>query len=83
MRNREQLIAIARDIELQARKLRSYIPENLHQKEVAERETITYAGVMLSMASSTLCELYEGTKPNFDLVAVNGVLREWGADELV
>lgn len=83
MTNRDELIRIARDIELQARKLRAYIPENVHQREVAERESITYAGVMLSLASSTLCDLYEGTKPDFDMMAVNGVLREWGADELV
>lgn len=83
MQNRNTLLQIAQAIEVQAQRLRAYIPENVHQREQAERQTIAYAGTMLSLASSTLCELYEGTKPNFDLVAVNGVLREWGVEELV
>ncbi len=82
MKNRDTLVNIARQIEYQARQLKAFIPENVHQKEIAERETITYAGVMLSMASSVLCELYQETKPDFSIMAVNGILREWGADEL-
>lgn len=83
MKNRNALLKIAQDVEATARALRSYMAENVHQKEVAEVQTITYAGVMLSLASSVLCGLYEDTKPDFSMVAVNGVLREWGADELV
>lgn len=83
MKNRNALIKIAQDIEVTSRRLRNYMAENVHQKDVAEVQTITYAGVMLSLASSVLCELYEDTKPDFSMVAVNGILREWGADELV
>lgn len=83
MQNRNILLRTAQAIEGEAKKLRTFIPENVHQKEQAERQTIAYVGTMLSLASSTLCELYEGTKPSFDLDSVNGVLREWGVDELV
>ncbi len=83
MKERNTLLSIAQDIEACSRKLKVYTHENLVQEETAERETMAYAGTMLSMASSVLCELYSNTKPDFSVAAVNGVLREWGVDELV
>lgn len=83
MQNRDKLMEVARIAEKASRDLKAYIEENVSQAELFERDTITYAGVILSMASSVICELYQGTKPKFDLTRANTILREWGADELV
>lgn len=76
------ILDIARDCEANAREVRNAL---MHLKitQQGEIQTLRYTGAMLSLVASTLTELDAKMRPVFDKNIVNGILREWGAEELM
>lgn len=75
------IITIAQTVEKTSRQVRTAM-QRLDQSKQGEIETLRYCGALLSLVSSTLCELHEHLHPVFEIGIVNGILKEWGADEL-
>lgn len=76
------ILDIARDCEKSARDTRTCLMHTNITKQ-GEIQTLRYCGAMLSLVASTLTELDEKLRPVFDKNVVNGILREWGAEELM
>ena len=79
---RARIVEVARRIEECCKEVRNLVKAFMPDERL-ERECCKYTGVLLTMASGTLCEVYEQTKKDtFDIASVNGVLRKWGLEEL-
>lgn len=81
--SRQEALTVARNIEKQAEHLRIMVSNA--EMSAGERETLKYCGALLTIASSTICDVVARAKESelFALGKTNGVLREWGLDELV
>lgn len=85
MRN-ENVIIMARQAEKVAGDIRTLLT-HYDVPEVTNRAqklaVLRFAGALCSMASSVLCEFYEQEDSQMRAEIANGILREWGMEELI
>lgn len=76
------LLALARKSEAVSREIRtSMLYLNVDQQ--GEIQTMRYCGALASLVASTLSELHAKLHPVFSKDTINGILREWGEEELL
>jgi len=76
------VLSLSRDVEKVARNVRTAMV-HLNVDQQGEIQTMRYCGAMLSLVASTLTHLHDKLHPVFARDIVNGILREWGEEDLL
>jgi len=76
------VLSLSRDVEKVARNVRTAMV-HLNVDQQGEIQTMRYCGAMLSLVASTLTHLHDKLHPVFARDVVNGILREWGEEDLL
>jgi len=76
------VLSLSRDVEKVARNVRTAML-HLNVDQEGEIQTMRYCGAMLSLVASTLTHLHDKLHPVFARDIVNGILREWGEEDLL
>lgn len=77
-----EVLTIARDVQKTARDVRTAMV-HLNVDQQGEIQTMRYCGAMLDLVASTLTHLHEKLHPVFAKDIVNGILKEWGEEDLL
>ncbi len=76
------VLALSRDVAKTARNVRAAML-HLNVDQQGEIQTMRYCGAMLDLVASTLTHLHDKLHPVFSKDVVNGILREWGEEDLL
>ena len=76
------VLTLAHDVAKTSRDVRAAMM-HLNVDQQGEIQTMRYCGAMLDIVAYTLTQLHEKLHPIFAKDVVNGILREWGEEDLL